>query len=137
MAKEKVAIERRKIFEYRGVPLEELKKMDIREFARLVQARERRTLLRNTDVIENFLIRSKKKLEKKKPIKTHNRSLVIVPGMVGMIIGIHNGRGFERVEITTEMIGHRLGEFSLTRGLVKHGTAGIGATRSSASRSVK
>ena len=137
MAKEKVAIERRKIFEYRGVPLEELKKMDIREFARLVQARERRTLLRNTDVIENFLIRSKKKLEKKKPIKTHNRSLVIVPGMVGMIIGIHNGRGFERVEITTEMLGHRLGEFSLTRGLVKHGTAGIGATRSSASRSVK
>ena len=111
--------------------------MDIREFARLVQARERRTLLRNTDVIENFLIRSKKKLEKKKPIKTHNRSLVIVPGMVGMTIGIHNGRGFERVEITTEMLGHRLGEFSLTRGLVKHGTAGIGATRSSASRSVK
>lgn len=137
MAREKIEIQRRKIFEFRGKPLEELKKMDIREFAKLVSSRERRTILRNTDVIETFIARSKKKLEKKKQIKTHDRSLVIVPEMVGMIIGVHNGRGFEKVEIITEMIGHRLGEFSLTRGLVKHGTAGIGATRSSASRSVK
>lgn len=137
MVREKIEIQKRKTFEFRGKPLEELKKMDIRQFAKFVSSRERRTILRNTDVIETFVARSKKKLEKKKQIKTHDRSLVIVPEMVGMTIGVYNGRSFEKVEIITEMLGHRLGEFSLTRGLVKHGTAGIGATRSSASRSVK
>jgi small subunit ribosomal protein S19 len=137
MAKEKIEIQKRKEFQYRGIPLEELKKLDIREFAKLIPSRERRTLLRNTDVIETFLSRSNKKLSNKKQVKTHDRSLVIVPAMVGMVIGVHNGQVFQRVEIETEMLGHRLGEFALTRGLVKHGTAGIGATRSSASRSVK
>ena len=83
------------------------------------------------------MIRSNKKIGNKKQVKTHDRSLVIVPAMIGMQIGIHKGNGFERVEIIPEMLGHRLGEFAPTRGLVKHGAAGIGATRSSASRSVK
>ena len=137
MVREKVKIEKRKEFEFRGKSLEELKKLDIREFAKLVTARERRTILRNTDVTENFLARCKKKLDKKKQIKTHDRTLVIVPAMVGMTIFVYNGQKFNRVDIESEMLGHRLGEFSLTRGLVKHGAAGIGATRSSASRSVK
>tara|TARA_Y100000310_G_C20268331_1_gene616816 strand:+ start:128 stop:541 length:414 start_codon:yes stop_codon:yes gene_type:complete len=137
MADNKIKIEKRKVFEFRGKPLDELQAMDIREFSKLIPARERRTVLRNTDVIEKFISRSKKKISNKKQVKTHDRSLVIVPAMVGMTVGVHNGRAFERVEITTEMLGHRLGEFALTRGLVKHGTAGIGATRSSASRSVK
>jgi small subunit ribosomal protein S19 len=135
--KKKVKIEKRKEFTYRGKTMEELKALDIREFAKLIPARERRTILRNTDVIEIFLSRSNKKIGNKKQVKTHNRALVIVPAMVGMHVGIHNGKGFERVEIMPEMIGHRLGEFAMTRGLVKHGAAGIGATRSSASRSVK
>jgi|SRR3989344_40036 len=137
MAEKKVKIEKKKEFTYRGKSLEDLKALDIREFAKLIPSRERRTILRNTDVIETFLSRSKKKIEKNKPVKTHNRAIVIVPAMVGMNIGIHNGRGFERIEIIPEMLGHRFGEFALTRGLVKHGAAGIGATRSSASRSVK
>jgi small subunit ribosomal protein S19 len=103
----------------------------------LIPARERRTILRNTDVIETFLKRSRKKEGKNKHVKTHDRSLVIVPAMVGMQIGVYKGNGFERIEIIPEMLGHRLGEFALTRGLVKHGAAGIGATRSSASKSVK
>ena len=135
MAKEK--IERKKEFTYRGKTLEELKQLDIREFARLIPSRERRTIMRNTDVIETFLMRSKKKIEKKKLVKTHDRNIIIVPAMVSMAIGVYNGRQFEKVVIEPEMLGHRLGEFSLTRGLVKHGAAGIGATRSSASRSVK
>lgn len=137
MAERKVKIEKKKEFTYRGKTLEELKALDIREFAKFIPARERRTVLRNTDVIETFLSRSKKKIGKNKHVKTHDRSLVVVPAMVGMQIGIHKGNGFERVEIIPEMLGHRLGEFALTRGLVKHGAAGIGATRSSASRSVK
>jgi small subunit ribosomal protein S19 len=137
MVERKVKIEKKKEFTYRGKTMEDLKKLDIREFAKLIPARERRTILRNTDVIETFLKRSRKKEGKNKHVKTHDRSLVIVPAMVGMQIGVYKGNGFERIEIIPEMLGHRLGEFALTRGLVKHGAAGIGATRSSASKSVK
>jgi len=137
MAEEKQQIEKKKEINFRGKSIEELKQLDIREFARFVSSRERRSILRNTDVIENFLAKSRKKSEKNKPIKTHDRELVIVPAMVGMTINVYNGRVFERMIITIEMLGHRLGEFALTRGIVKHGAAGIGATRSSASRSVK
>ena len=137
MAQEKTIILKKKEFRFRGKTLDELKQLDIREFAKLIPSRKRRTLLRNTDVAEMFIARSDKKISKNKKIKTHIRNIVIVPRMVGMRIGIYNGRNFEDVEILPEMLGHRLGEFSLTRTSVKHGAAGIGATRSSASRSVK
>ena len=137
MVEENVEIQRKKEFLYRGKTLEELRKIDIREFAKLLPSRERRTVLRNSDNIEKFLIKCKKRNEKKKMIKTHDRELVIVPEMVGFNLGIHNGKTFVKVNITSEMLGHRLGEFALTRTMVKHGAAGIGATRSSASRSVK
>ena len=137
MAKEKQKVEKRKDFTYRGKTIDELKKLDIREFAKFIPSRERRTLLRNTDVVEIFLSRSKKKIEKGKQVKTHDRNIIIVPQMVGMTFFVYNGHIFERVNIIPEMVGHRLGEFSLTRRPVKHGAAGIGATRSSASRSVK
>ncbi|MDP2947370.1 MAG: ribosomal protein S19 family protein, partial [Nanoarchaeota archaeon] len=52
-------------------------------------------------------------------------------------IGVHNGKEFVRVDINEEMLGHRLGEFAMTRKPTKHGAAGVGATKSSASRSVK
>jgi len=134
---EKVTVERKKDFTYRGKTIEELKKLDIREFAKFIPSRERRTLLRNTQVIENFLTRSKKKIEKGKPVRTHDRNIIIVPQMIGMVFHVYNGQIFERIDVIPEMIGHRLGEFSPTRRSVKHGAAGIGATRSSASRSVK
>ena len=57
--------------------------------------------------------------------------------MIGLKINVHNGRDYTPIEITGEMLGHRLGEFAVTRQKVKHGAAGIGATRSSASMSVK
>jgi len=137
MTEEKQQIERKKELTFRGKTIEELKQLDIREFAKYIPSRERRSILRNTDHIENFLAKCRKKLEKNKPIKTHDRELVIVPAMVGITINVHNGRAFERVMVNIEMLGHRLGEFTQTRSSVKHGAAGIGATRSSASRSVK
>jgi ribosomal protein uS19 len=70
-------------------------------------------------------------------IKTHERELVIVPQMVGMRIQIYNGHEFVPVEMMKEMLGHRLGEFSPTRGKVKHGTAGIGSTKGSKSQAKK
>ncbi|MBI2630167.1 30S ribosomal protein S19 [Candidatus Pacearchaeota archaeon] len=127
----------KKQFFYRGKTLEELKKLDTREFAKYVPARERRTILRNFDVIEEFVKRCNKKMEKGKQIRTHLRDIIIVPQMVGMIINIHNGKEFTQVKIVEDMLAHRLGEFAITRKEIKHGAPGIGATKSSASMSVK
>ncbi len=122
---------------FRGKTIEELKKLDVREFAKFLAARERRSVMRHFDVIEDFIKRSEKKIGKNKAIKTQNRALVIVPAMVGITIHVHNGNSFFPIRITEEMLGHRLGEFALTRKFVKHGAAGVGATKSSAALSVK
>ncbi|MEK7193714.1 MAG: 30S ribosomal protein S19 [Patescibacteria group bacterium] len=67
-----------------------------------------------------------KKISKIKPednvvIKTWSRASEISPEMVGYIFGVHNGKIFNEVRVTEEMVGHRLGEFSLTRKFVRHG----------------
>ncbi len=126
-----------KEFTFRGKTLEELKKLDTREFAKYLKSRQRRAVLRQFDVIEDFIARCEKKQKKGKPIKTHLRQLVIVPKMVGLTIHVYNGKSYVKVNIMPEMLGHRLGEFSVTRGKVQHGAPGIGATRSSAALSVK
>jgi len=126
-----------KEFSYRGKTLEELKKLDTREFAKYVPARSRRTILRQFQEIEKFVQRCKNKISKKKMIKTHLRTIIIVPEMVGMKIGVHNGKEFFPVDITAEMIGHRLGEFAPSRGRVQHGSAGVGATKGSKAKSKK
>jgi small subunit ribosomal protein S19 len=126
-----------KEFLYRGKKLEELKKMEIREFASLLPSREKRSVLRQSESIERFIKRCDNKAKKEKPIRTHLRDLVIVPKLVGLTIHIHNGKEFFKVNIIPEMIGHRLGEFAMTRGKVEHSAPGIGATRSSAFLSVK
>jgi len=126
-----------KEFTFRGKAIEELKQLDTREFAKFLKSRQRRAVLRQFDKIENFIARSEKKRAKGKLIKTHLRGLVIVPKMVGLTINIHDGKTYQKVLIMPEMLGHRLGEFAATRMKVKHGAAGIGATRSSAAMSVK
>lgn len=57
--------------------------------------------------------------------------MIIVPEMIGSIIGVYNGKTFNQVEIKPEMIGHYLAEFSISYKPVKHGRPGIGATHSS------
>jgi len=128
---------RKKEFSYRGKSLEELKQMNTREFAELLKSNKKRTTIRQHDELQRFIIRCENKVKNDKQIKTHLRHLVIVPQMIGMKISIYNGKIFFPIEINGEMLGHRLGEFSVTRTKVKHGAAGVGATRSSASRSVK
>lgn len=51
----------------------------------------------------------------KKPIKTWSRRSTIFPNMIGLTILVHNGKQHIPVFITEEMVGHKLGEFSLTR----------------------
>ncbi|MHA2383638.1 MAG: 30S ribosomal protein S19, partial [Candidatus Thorarchaeota archaeon] len=65
-------------------------------------------------------------------VRTHCRDMVILPEMVDLTIAVHNGKDFTRVKIIPQMIGHSLGEFSITNKTVKHGNPGIGATKSSA-----
>ena len=127
---EKVIV-RTKEKKYRGQTLEYLKGLDTREVSKFLPARSRRTVLRNFDVTDKFIKVCEGKIEKKKRIRTHLRDIVIVPRMVGMRIGIHTGRSFQDVEISIEMIGHRLGEFAMTRTKVTHTSAGLGATKGS------
>ena len=67
-----------------------------------------------------------KKVEKaismndKKPIKTWSRRSMVIPEMVGLTIAIHNGRQHIPVLISENMVGHKLGEFSITRTFKGH-----------------
>jgi len=126
-----VEIVRSKEAFYRGQKLEVLKTLDVREFAKYLPARSRRTVLRNFQFVENFVKRCEASVLKSKKIRTHLRDIVIVPKLVGMHIGIYNGKTFNDITVTHKMLGHRLGEFALTRVKVVHGTAGIGATKGS------
>ncbi len=53
-------------------------------------------------------------------IKTWARASTITPEMVGFTFGVHNGREFVQVRVVENMVGHKLGEFSLTRKFVRH-----------------
>ena len=122
---------RKKEFKYRGKTLEELKKLDVREFSKLLRSKDRRTALRQFQEIENFVRKAKSKAAKNKKIKTHDRYLIIVPELVGLKIHTYNGREFIPLEITGDMLGHRFGEFALTRSRVAHTKSGVGATKGS------
>lgn len=56
----------------------------------------------------------------KKPVKTWSRRSMIIPDMVGLTIAIHNGKLHVPVYITENMVGHKLGEFALTRTFKAH-----------------
>ena len=62
-----------------------------------------------------------KAAKSKTPIKTWSRRSTITPDFVGLTMNVHNGRVFNPVFITENMVGHKLGEFSLTRTFKKHG----------------
>ena len=128
---------KKKEFTYRGKTIEELKKLDVREFAKYLRSREKRNVLRQFQKIETFIERSKKKIRNKKSVRTNQRDLVVVPEMVGMRIQIYNGKAFISVDIIGEMLGHKFGEFALTRTRVKHSKAGVGATKGTKHKSKK
>jgi small subunit ribosomal protein S19 len=125
----------KKEFTYRGKTLDELNKLSINELAELLPARQRRTLKRGLTDQEKILLKKVRKNESN--IETHCRDTIILPEMIGKTIKVYNGKVFMPVTIADEMLGHRLGEFILTRKRVEHSAPGIGATRSSAALSVK
>jgi small subunit ribosomal protein S19 len=56
----------------------------------------------------------------KKPIKTWSRRSTILPDFIGLTIAVHNGKAHVPVYITEQMVGHKLGEFALTRTFKGH-----------------
>jgi len=68
-------------------------------------------------VNEKLYLKVQKQIQtgKKEPIKTWARACTIIPEFVGYTFLVHNGKMFHKVFITEDMVGHKLGEFSLTR----------------------
>jgi len=118
-----------KIFTFKGKTIEELQKMSLEDFSKLIPSRQRRALLRGFSKEEKkFLERLRKS---NKPVRTHLREMIIVPEMVFKKVLVHNGNTWIGVDIKPEMVGHRVGEFALTRKRVMHSAPGVGATKAS------
>ena len=126
-----------KEFSYRGHNLNSISAMSMDEFINMLPSRQRRSLQRGLTPEQRILLeklreaKEAQKQGKDVSLKTHVRDLIILPEMVGAKIGVHNGKEFVAIEIKPEMIGHYLGEFAITNKPVRHGTPGIGASRSS------
>ena len=83
--------------------------------------------LRKGPYVEESLLKKVQKLNeenKKTVVKTWSRRSTIYPDFVGHTIAVHNGKDFIPVYITEEMVGHKLGEFSLTRKFTGHAGGG-------------
>ena len=121
----------KKEYTFKGKTLPELQAMSVEDFANLCDARARRSLKKGYDkqIIQN--VEKKKGDVKAKPIRTHNRDLIVIPTMVGTTFAVYRGNSFERLDIVEKMLGHYIGEFVFTRKRLQHGKAGIGATKSS------
>ena len=123
-----------------GKTLEELEKIDIKDFIKLIPARQRRSLKKGFTEMEKRLlvkIRKAKQGKSSKIIKTHCRDMILIPEMLNLTIHVYNGKEYRPVLITMEMLGHYLGEFAQTRKKVQHSSPGIGATKSSSALSVR
>ncbi|MCK9307585.1 MAG: 30S ribosomal protein S19 [Methanomicrobiales archaeon HGW-Methanomicrobiales-2] len=120
---------RREEFTYRGHSVEALQQMALSELLPIMPARVRRKFDRGLSRDHEKLLANLRAGDG--TIRTHLRDMIVMPEMVGRTFEIHNGKEFLAVEIQPEAVFHYLGEFALTRRRVSHGSAGIGATRSS------
>ena len=127
-----------KKFSFRGLDINKLLTMNMDELSQQLRSRQRRRLRRKLQphysTFIKKLLEAKKNCavgEKPKAIKTHLRDCIVIPSMVQSVVNIHNGKGFNTVEIKPEMIGYYLGEFAMSYKRVMHGKPGVGATHSS------
>ena len=122
-----------KQFTFRGLAQKELEELPLKKLIELLPARARRSLTRGINDDKRKLIDSIKaqKLGKSNKINTHLRDLISLPSMIGTTVNTFSGKEFVPVTITTEMVGHYLGEYVITNKRVSHGAPGVGASRSS------
>ena len=121
-------------FTYRGLSQKELEELPLDKMLKLFPSRARGSLTRGINDGKRKLIEEMKAAKAgtlKNPINTHLRDVLILPAMVGVTLNVFSGKEFKPVTITTEMIGHYLGEYVITNKRVSHGAPGVGASRSS------
>src|SRR6056297_1637254 len=123
----------RKEYTYRGMTVEQLQELSFEEFVELLPSRDKRTANRMSEELKQLY----EKTKKKDNVKTHHREMIIFPHMVGKVIKVHTGKAFVDVHVQPEMIGMRFGQLVPSRKRVSHGGPGVGATKSSASVSVR
>jgi len=122
-----------KEFRYRGRSIEELSSMSTEALLELLPSRARRSLNRGVSDEKRKILEDARAIKEGRlqgQIKTHARDMIVLPSMVGLTIGVHNGKEFVPLEVKPEMIGRYLGEFVITNKKVVHGTPGIGSSRS-------
>ena len=66
-------------------------------------------------------VEKQKQANLKTPLKTWSRACTVVPDFIGHTFSVHNGKSFVQVQITDNMVGHKLGEFAVTRRFTGHG----------------
>ena len=123
-----------KEFTYRGLSQKELEGLSLDKILELFPARARRSLTRGINDNKRKLIEEMKAAKSgtlKGTINTHLRDVLILPTMIGVTVNVFSGKEFRPVTITTEMVGHYLGEYVITNKRVSHGAPGVGASRSS------
>eukprot|EP00448_Togula_jolla_P001036 CAMPEP_0170610080 /NCGR_PEP_ID=MMETSP0224-20130122/22463_1 /TAXON_ID=285029 /ORGANISM="Togula jolla, Strain CCCM 725" /LENGTH=144 /DNA_ID=CAMNT_0010935421 /DNA_START=69 /DNA_END=503 /DNA_ORIENTATION=- len=120
-------------FSYRGVDLDKLVDMSNQDLMELFRARQRRKFSRGIKRAPITLLKKLRKAkretaygEKPEAVKTHLRNMVIVPEMIGSVVGVYSGKQFINVEVKPDMIGHYLAEFSITYKPIRHGRGGSG-----------
>ena len=117
-----------KKFSYRGLDIGKLLNMNMDEISQQLRSRQRRRLKRKMPQKYGKFIKklmdTKKNInqgDKPKPVKTHLRDCIVLPSMIQSIINVHNGKGYNQIEVKPEMIGYYLGEFGMTYKRVMHG----------------
>lgn len=110
-------------YTFRGKELEELVTLKDDNVVELFRSRVQRKLRRKNGIKGKYLkfmqkvINSKVNLapgQRPKTIRTHLRDCIVMPKMVGGVVGVYNGKEYREVEVKFDMIGRYLGEFSLT-----------------------
>lgn len=125
-----------KEFSFRGKKIEDLQALSLEELSKLLTSRERRKIKRGFTAQEKKLFENIKK-NPGKFHKTHVRSMIVLPQMVGAKVGVFSGKEWVQIDITPHMVGYRLGDFSVPVKRVKHSAPGIGASRGSKHVAVK
>ena len=127
-----------KKYTYRGNDIGKLLNMNMDELSQQLRSRQRRRLRRKMGAKYGRFIKKLLDIknetapgEKPAAVKTHLRNCIVLPSMVQSIVNIHNGKGYNSIEVKPEMIGYYLGEFAMTYKRVSHGRPGVGATHSS------
>lgn len=113
---------------FRGVQISDFKEKTLAETLPFMNAATRRYYRR---FLKGQAANLFNKLLANDTVRTHSREFFILPQFVGKTVFIHNGKDFIEFQIKNEMIGHRIGEFTLTTVPPKHSKIGIKGTKSS------